>query len=240
VVGPSLMAVNATRDTVLAQRLEWAGTSDTRRRGLLGRTEFPAGEGLYLVPCKWIHMYGMKFAIDVAFLGSDGRILAVHEGLRPNRLSRPVFRAEGVLELPESTLRRTGTRVGDTVRFTEADVDGAVSCSDLSDPAKPENGIRQECRSSTDRPVQRVNRCSAPLRPSSDARSQRRQLSTARRSTVRVLFELCRPRTACGNVAHSKRARVDDLQLSHKKNPFPSRMQLPCAIRVTRKALEVS
>jgi uncharacterized membrane protein (UPF0127 family) len=112
-----LAAVNETRGAVLASRLEWAGTSAARRRGLLGRDALPAGDGLYLVPCPWIHTFGMRFAIDVAFLARDGRVLALRRGLRPNRLSTPVLAAAGVLELPEGTLAATGTREGDVVRF---------------------------------------------------------------------------------------------------------------------------
>ena len=76
-------------------------------------------EGIYLIPCEWIHTFGMHFPIDVAFLSPDGRILAVHHGLRPNRLSRIVLRAEGVLELSAGRLRATNTEVGDYVQFVE-------------------------------------------------------------------------------------------------------------------------
>jgi uncharacterized membrane protein (UPF0127 family) len=62
----------------------------------------------------------MAFPIDVAFLARNGRVLALHAGLRPNRLSRLVFRAEGALELPAGTLAATGTRVGDVVDFDTA------------------------------------------------------------------------------------------------------------------------
>jgi len=74
---------------------------------------------MYIVPCKWIHMFGMRFPIDVAFLAESGHVLAVHEALRPNRLSRIAWRAEGVLELPAGTLRRTGTRIGDHLQFLD-------------------------------------------------------------------------------------------------------------------------
>ena len=115
-----LCARNVTRGAVLAARLEWAGTSAARRTGLLGRESFAAGSGLYLIPCPWIHTFGMSFPIDVAFLAKDGRVLALHAGLPPNRLSRLVFRAEGALELPAGTLAATGTRVGDVVDFDAA------------------------------------------------------------------------------------------------------------------------
>lgn len=116
-----MRAVNVTRGAVVAERLEWAGTSGTRRRGLLGRESLAEGEGLYLAPCQWVHMFGMRFAIDVAFLARDGRVLAVHHGLKPRRISRLVWRADGALELPEGTLAATGTRVGDVVRLEDGD-----------------------------------------------------------------------------------------------------------------------
>jgi uncharacterized membrane protein (UPF0127 family) len=116
-LGGALQAVNATRDAVLAFRVHWAGTSAERRRGLLGRASFPSGEGLYLVPCGWIHTFGMAFPIDVAFLAAGGRVLRTRAHLPPFRIDAPVWGAEGVLELPAGVLAATGTRAGDVVRF---------------------------------------------------------------------------------------------------------------------------
>lgn len=113
----SLGAVNVTSGSVLADQVEWADTSRARRKGLLGRPDLPVGHGLYLVPCQWIHMFGMRFAIDVLFLDSAGVVIGLHHFLPPNRFSRLVPRSEGVLELPAATLESTGTRLGDTVRF---------------------------------------------------------------------------------------------------------------------------
>ena len=110
--------VNISRsDIVIAQRVAWACSSSQRRRGLLGCRSLGTDEGMYLVPCEWLHTFGMRFSIDVAFLSADGRVLSVHHGLKPNRLSKIVPRAEGALELPEGTLRATGTEVGDVVHF---------------------------------------------------------------------------------------------------------------------------
>lgn len=116
-----LEAVNVSKGEVtLARRVNWAGTSEERRRGLLGRTALDPEEGVYIVPCKMIHMFGMKFSIDVAFLAADGRVLAVHHSLKPNRLSRLSLRAEGILELAAGALRTTNTEVGDIIQFREA------------------------------------------------------------------------------------------------------------------------
>ncbi len=121
-----LTAVNVTRgERVLARRVQWAGTSAERRRGLLGRADLDQDEGIYLVPCKCIHMFGMKFAIDVAFLAQDGRVVALHHSLKPNRVSRIALRAEGALELAAGRLAATGTEVGDTIEFREERTDAA-------------------------------------------------------------------------------------------------------------------
>jgi uncharacterized membrane protein (UPF0127 family) len=110
--------VNVSRsDLVIAQRVTWACSSSERRRGLLGYSSLSADEGIYLVPCEWLHTFGMRFSIDVAFLSADGRVLSVHHGLKPNRLSKIVPRAQGALELMEGTLHSTGTEIGDVVRF---------------------------------------------------------------------------------------------------------------------------
>jgi uncharacterized membrane protein (UPF0127 family) len=114
-----LQAVNVTRGQVLVERLEWAGTSQARRQGLLGRSHLDPEAGIYIAPCQGIHMFGMKFPIDVAFIDRDGRILAVHHVLKPNRVSRIVFRADGVLELAAGRLKATDTVVGDQVEFRD-------------------------------------------------------------------------------------------------------------------------
>lgn len=116
--GETLKAVNLSKDgVVLADRVKWAGTSAERRQGLLGRSSLDSDEGIYLVPCKMIHMFGMRFPIDVAFLDRNGRVVAVHHSLKPNRLSKLSLRAEGVLELAPGRLRATNTDIGDIIEL---------------------------------------------------------------------------------------------------------------------------
>jgi uncharacterized membrane protein (UPF0127 family) len=118
--GPYLQAVNMSNGEVIARRILWAGTSETRRCGLLRRDTLDPDEGMYIVPTQWIHMFGMRFPIDVAFIASNGRVLHLHHGIRPNRLSRLVLRAEGALELAEGVLRKSKTAVGDIIKFEES------------------------------------------------------------------------------------------------------------------------
>ena len=115
-----VQVVNASKGgVVITQRISWAGSSSERRRGLLGRENLSSDEGLYLSPCEWLHTFGMRFPIDVAFISASGLILAVHHRLKPNRLSKIVLRAQGALELPEGILRLTNTEIGDEVQFLD-------------------------------------------------------------------------------------------------------------------------
>lgn len=110
-------AVNTTKGVTIAPRVLWAGSGAARRRGLLGRESIEPDEGMYIVPTQCIHMFGMRFPIDVAFLDRDGRVLHIHHDLKPNRVSRLVWRADGALELAAGRLRATGTEVGDVIDF---------------------------------------------------------------------------------------------------------------------------
>ena len=111
-----MRVINRTKGSELGDRIDWAGSSGTRRKGLLGRETLEKGEGLYLVPCQWIHMFGMKFPLDIAFIDAKGKVLHVHHDLQPNRISKLVWRADGVIELPVGTLSSTNTEVGRRTR----------------------------------------------------------------------------------------------------------------------------
>ena len=108
-------ATVAGTDAVLASRLRVADTHWTRLRGLLGTTELPAGDGLWIRPCRQVHMFGMRYAIDVVFLDDSRRIVGLTEALAPWRVSPLVKTATSVLELPPGTIADTALREGQIV-----------------------------------------------------------------------------------------------------------------------------
>lgn len=61
-----------------------------------------AGEGLLLERCSAVHTFGMRFAIDVVFLGPGWAVLRVERSVGPRRLLRERG-AAAVLELPSRT-----------------------------------------------------------------------------------------------------------------------------------------
>ena len=96
----------------MARDLRMAFDSATRRKGLLGRDSLPAGEGLVIAPCNAVHTWFMRFAIDVAFVSRQGKILKIRHAVPPWRLTGSL-RAHAVIELPAGTLAQTETRPGD-------------------------------------------------------------------------------------------------------------------------------
>ncbi len=102
-------------------KVVYAKGSRGRSKGLLGREEMRRDEALWLSPCKSVHTIGMKFAIDVAFLDERGTILHVVGAMRPWRISRVVWNANGALELHAGTLEAVGARVGDVIRWATPD-----------------------------------------------------------------------------------------------------------------------
>ena len=66
--------------------IEIACSRMSRLRGLLGRKEFPGV--LMLMPCNDIHTYGMRRAIDVAFVSSDGVVIESYRAIGARRRLR--------------------------------------------------------------------------------------------------------------------------------------------------------
>ena len=115
-----LVVTNRDRGTVLAERATAAKSFGARFLGLMGRAGLPAGHGLLLDGDNSIHTFFMRFPIDVVFLDRQQRIVHLMHRVAPWRVSKIVWRARSVLELPPGTLAATGTSVGDVLLWTEA------------------------------------------------------------------------------------------------------------------------
>lgn len=111
-----LRVVNETHGTTLVERGRVASSFWARGKGLLGTKSLPAGEGLLIERCQSIHSFWMQYPFDAAFLNREGRVLHVIHAMKQNRMSRHLFSAHSVLELPADVLKSTGTEVGDILR----------------------------------------------------------------------------------------------------------------------------
>lgn len=110
-----MRVMNQTRGVVLADEVKMADTFVSRFFGLMGRAMLPEGEGVVIVPCSGVHTLFMRFPIDVIYISREGKVVRVDEAMRPWRLGRIVRTSRYVVELPQGTAARAGTRVGDEI-----------------------------------------------------------------------------------------------------------------------------
>lgn len=110
---PRLHVRNRTRDTVLGDRIALADRFWSRLKGLLGRTGLGEGEGLLIEPSRGVHMYGMRFSLDVLLLDGDRQVKAGFPGLAPGQVTGIRKGVRYALELPVGTIATSGTREGD-------------------------------------------------------------------------------------------------------------------------------
>jgi uncharacterized membrane protein (UPF0127 family) len=73
----------------------------TRLLGLAWRDREEAGPGLLIPRCSSVHTFGMRFALDVYFLDSEGRVISFRRRVPPRRVLRRRG-AAAILEIPSA------------------------------------------------------------------------------------------------------------------------------------------
>ena len=101
-------------DTRVLASADLADERTSRRKGLLGRSSVEGA--LILQPCNWVHTFGMKFDIDVAYVDRTGLVLKTQRMSR-HRLGLPVMRAHSVIEAQSGSFARWGLHVGDIIEY---------------------------------------------------------------------------------------------------------------------------
>jgi len=104
---------NKSKETFLSFRVRVADSVLSRLVGLLGRKSLKPDGGVWIVPANSIHTIGMLFSFDLVMIDKDFRVVNVKEMVRPFRVVWPKLRAESVIELPQHTIFRSRTQVGD-------------------------------------------------------------------------------------------------------------------------------
>lgn len=108
----ALARVLTADGTVVCERCELAERPLPRMRGLLGRDGLAPGEGMLIDPTPSVHMFFMRFPVDVVFVDRSQTIVKVVHGLRPWRMAG-ARRATAALELPAGAA--AGLEPGDTL-----------------------------------------------------------------------------------------------------------------------------
>lgn len=96
-----------------------ADTFLKRSKGLLGTEVLSKGEGLLITPCNSIHMFFMKYPIDVLFLNDEGKVVGMVKNIRPWRASKIYFKATMTLEMSSGLIDEWNIQCGDLLKFIQ-------------------------------------------------------------------------------------------------------------------------
>lgn len=113
---PNTAAINVTKGVALASELEIAKSFAARSQGLLGRSGLKPDTGLLIDPCSSIHMWCMRFAIDVVFLDKKNRVVGLKRNVKPWGMAWS-WRGTKTIELPVGVIASTRTQLGDIIAF---------------------------------------------------------------------------------------------------------------------------
>ncbi|RZT21089.1 DUF192 domain-containing protein [Fictibacillus sp. BK138] len=106
------MLLNLETGELLAREVRPAYRFSKRLKGLMFTKELSTESAMHIKPCHSIHTFFMNYAIDVLYLDSEKRIVAMDEDLPPKRFGKLYKHAASVIELPSGTIAKSQTKVG--------------------------------------------------------------------------------------------------------------------------------
>ncbi|MEM4254091.1 MAG: DUF192 domain-containing protein [Candidatus Woesearchaeota archaeon] len=112
------MIKNVKKGTILANKFNVCSNFFTRGIGLMFKKKIiPTILAFKKPTTASIHTFFVRHYLDVLFLNDHWEVIDVVEGLRPKRVYTPKQKAMFVIELPEGTISKSGTRIGDIINF---------------------------------------------------------------------------------------------------------------------------
>lgn len=101
----------------LVHAVEWGAGAGRRARGLIGAASLSTGHGLVLVPCRAIHTWFMRFALDIIFFSREGRVVRMAGRVPPFRMVWGGWPAWGVMEMQSGWFPWAHLQEGDQLVF---------------------------------------------------------------------------------------------------------------------------
>jgi uncharacterized protein len=115
--GVIMKVVNLSNGAELANEITKAYHFFARLKGLMFSKSLPEGHGLHIKPCRSIHTFFMSYPIDVLYLNKDFEIVGLQESFQPSKIGQVFKNGYSVLELPVGTVKKTGSKIGDKIKF---------------------------------------------------------------------------------------------------------------------------
>jgi uncharacterized protein len=110
--------INNRNGNIIANNATLASSFSMRLRGLIGKDSLSMGKAMIIPNCQIVHMFFMKFPIDVIFCDNHYQILYIQHSLKPWRISKFVKNAYYVIELPNHTIEQSNIIIGDLLEIT--------------------------------------------------------------------------------------------------------------------------
>jgi uncharacterized protein len=90
-----------------------------RLKGLMFSPELDPGSALILPRCQMVHMFFLKFPLDLIFCNSAGEIVGLESGLRPWRISKYYRQADYTVECRRETIIKLEAKLGEKLTFEQ-------------------------------------------------------------------------------------------------------------------------
>ena len=104
--------LNKTTNQVISDNAKTADTFISRLVGLLNRASLNPGEALLITHCHSIHMFFMRFPIDVIFINDENNVVGLIKGIKPFQMSPFFLKASCAIETPIGVIDQSKTAIG--------------------------------------------------------------------------------------------------------------------------------
>ena len=112
-----MLIKNQTRNTIIAKNPVWLSTFFGHARGLMLKPSITPHVLAFKSECHTsIHTCFVAGPIDIIFVSKNNRICELKKQLFPFSFYAPEHPAKYIIELPEKTIVKTRSRVGDVIR----------------------------------------------------------------------------------------------------------------------------
>ncbi|MDP7180636.1 MAG: DUF192 domain-containing protein [Candidatus Woesearchaeota archaeon] len=111
---------NKTKNKILVNKLRFCNNFLNKSIGLIFHKKL-IDKGL-VFPYKKdkkvpLHMIFVFFPIDIIYLDKEKKVIEIKENFKPFTFYTPKNKSRYVLELPENTIKKTKTEIGDILSF---------------------------------------------------------------------------------------------------------------------------
>lgn len=96
---------------LIADKVVVADTAISRLKGLMFEKELKKKHAMILFPCSSIHMFFMRFPIDVIYADKDLNVVKICKNIKPWRVDLGHKKAKYTIELPAGTIKQSPEKV---------------------------------------------------------------------------------------------------------------------------------